>query len=386
MVACLASKGFKVIGVDVDPYKVDCINKGLAPVKEDALQSLISQNKDYICATQSIEDAVSKTNITFVIVATPSGSDGKFSLEYMLPACEEIGKAIQKKKSFHVVVVTSTVMPGDCDSKILDVLEKTSGLKSGEGFGLCYNPEFIALGSVVRDFLNPDFILLGTNDPLSECRVRQIYERVCPNAPIKSMSRLNAEITKLSLNSYITTKISFANMIARLCELIPGADVDVITDAIGTDSRVGKKYLKGGISYGGPCFPRDNRALAVLAEELGSYSEIPKIVDSFNRTLILWLADLVQETYFQRVFVSGLSYKNGTDLTEEAPGLLLLEELKRRIVPIAERPEDADVIVITMGEPPDIVWHGKTVIDCWRIAPYLKDKCKYIGLGQGCDR
>jgi len=378
MVSCLASRGFKVIGVDVDKTKVDAINNRIAPVSETGLQDLL-QYGDY-SATQDIEQAVLETSITFIIVATPSGADGKFSLEYVLPVCEKIGNSLRKKDSFHVVVITSTVMPGDCDGPILETLEKTSGLKCGEGFGLCYNPEFIALGSVIRDFLNPDFLLLGTSDPLSECRVRQVYEKVCPNAPIKSMSRINAELTKLAVNTFLCTKISYGNMLSRICQNIPGADCDVVSNAVGSDSRIGSKCLKGGVSYGGPCLPRDTKAMATLGQSF------PLVVDAFNRHQITWLADFVQQRAKGSVTILGLSYKIGTDITEESPGLLLQQELETRNVLLA-RTYLGDTIVVVQPCPEykEFDYSGKTVIDCWRFLKYLQNdpSVVYIPLGIG---
>jgi UDPglucose 6-dehydrogenase len=389
MVACFAAKGFEVVGVDTDQEKVRAINGAQRPpVEEPGLQELLIANRSRICAMVDIEDAVVRADITFVVVATPSQPDGKFSLAYILPVCEKIGAALKNKNQFHTVVITSTVMPGDCDGPIRETLEKHSGLRCGEGFGLCYNPEFIALGSVIKDFLNPDFILLGAEDPLSESRVRSVYSKIC-SAPVKTMSRLNAEITKLSLNSYITMKISFANMLARICERMPGADVDTVTSAIGTDSRIGPKYLKGSVNYGGPCFPRDNRALASLATDLGTSSDLPTTVDRFNRFQIQELANLIENTAKGRVVVLGMSYKLGTSVTEESTGTLLLQELRDRKIPIDSCvSEYTDTVVVTLPykDLSDVAWNWSdmTLIDCWRSVSYLKPQVKkYIGLGQG---
>jgi UDPglucose 6-dehydrogenase len=300
-----------------------------------------------------------------------------------LPVCEKIGAALACKDKFHVVAITSTVMPGDCDGPIKAALEEASGGICGEQFGLVYNPEFIALGSVIKDFLKPDFVLLGANDPLSYARIAQIYESCVDSPVIKSMTRVNAELTKLALNSYVTAKISFANTLCRICETIPGCDIDVVTDAIGTDSRIGKKYLKGAISYGGPCFPRDNRALATLAPE---FADIPKTVDSFNRKQIKWLADFVLSIAGQGgITILGKTYKPGTDVTEESAGLLLQQELESRAVPVANT-YLGNTVVIMQPDPKfaDLDYSGKLVIDCWRGFPELdRPDVDYYPLGLG---
>ena len=225
MAAALASKGFEVIVCDVDKSKVDAINNGRAPVQETGLESLIADNRERLRATTSISEAVRFADATFVVTATPSNPDGRFSLEYILPVCEEIGRILGRplgKAAFHPVVITSTVMPGDTWGPIRETLEKYSGRTCGESFGLAYNPEFIALGSVLHDFLNPDFVLLGASDPLTEARISSIYERIS-DAPIYRTSIVNAEIYKFAINNFISTKISFANMLSRICSDIPGA-------------------------------------------------------------------------------------------------------------------------------------------------------------------
>jgi UDPglucose 6-dehydrogenase len=382
MMACLASKGFEVIGCDVDKNKVQAITDARAPVSETGLEDLVFHNNERLRATTSIAEAVRFADVTFVVTATPSKPDGRFSLEYILPVCEEIGRELGRplgKPAFHPVVITSTVMPGDTWGPIRETLEKHSGRKCGESFGLCYNPEFIALGSVIHDFLNPDFVLLGASDPLSDARVSSIYERIS-DAPIYRTSIVNAEITKLAINSYITTKISFANMLSRICNDIPGADVDAVTAGMGMDSRIGKKYLKGGVSYGGPCFPRDNRALATLGQSL------PLVIDSFNRAQIDWLVEFVRKTYTGLVTVLGQSYKPGTNVTTESAGALLEEELLEGGILIASTFLGETVVVMTPDSKfREYDYSGKTVIDPWRFLEYLKSDStvNYIPLGIG---
>jgi UDPglucose 6-dehydrogenase len=235
------------------------------------------------------------------------------------------------------------------------------------------------------------------------------------------MNWVNAEITKLAVNTYVTTKISYANMLARICEQLAGANVDVITSALGLDTRIGPKYLKGAVSYGGPCFPRDNLALAQLAQQLGVPPDLAQTVDRFNRSQIAWLADLVQSRTSGTVGILGLTYKAGTDVVEEAAGFLLAKELLARGMkvmafdpaysdqsrrPVADRLclaphaleciEKSDVIVIATWWPEFNGIDGsqwgrtgdrkpRTVIDCWRMVKFLRDQpgVDYFGLGMG---
>ena len=421
LAACLAAKGLQVIGVDADPQKVESIRQGHAPVFEPLLEEMISRGAGRLHATSNIAEAVAASEITFVVVATPSEPAGGFSLRFVIPVCEEIGRAIAAKGEYHVVVVTSTVMPSTTGGPVLEALERSSGKRAGRDFGLCYSPEFIALGSVVRDFLNPDFVLIGESDARAGETLEAIYLRVCDTSPaVARMNFVNAELTKLSVNTYVTTKISFANMLARICERLPGSNVDVVTRALGLDTRIGGKYLKGAVSYGGPCFPRDNLALLALAEELGAPAEIAQVTHRFNRAQIPWLADLVcSQSPRGTIGVLGLTYKPNTDVVEQSVGLLLASELASRGVDVlaydpagaqngaealgkavrlatsAEECIAASEVVVLATPWPEFVgiplagWarggRPRTILDCWRALPHLAHAggVLYIGLGLG---
>ncbi|MGH9709027.1 MAG: UDP-glucose dehydrogenase family protein, partial [Candidatus Acidiferrales bacterium] len=428
MAACFASRGFEVVGVDLDKKKVDAINAGKAPVNEPKLQEYLDKGKGRVKATEDLEAAVRSTEITFIVVATPSEQGGGFSLKHTLPACEAIGKALRSKKGFHLVVMTSTVMPGSTGGAIRAALEQASGKRCGEDFGLCYSPEFIALGSVIRNFLNPDFVLIGESDARSGEMLEAMYQQVCENAPRAArMNFVNAELTKLAVNTYVTTKISFANMLARICEKLPEANVDDVTAALCLDTRIGPKYLKGAISYGGPCFPRDNLALAAFASQIGARADIAKATDQFNRWQIQWLADLVHRHLPAggTVGVLGLTYKPDTDVVEEAAGILLARELvyrgysviaydpsaggnpafnigeKGRLVRTSQECIDqASVIVLAtpwseFREIPTEKWAGssetpRVIIDCWGELAHLQGhegvRYKRLGVFEAAER
>src|SRR4029079_1144357 len=270
MAAVMVHKGHTVVGVDLNPSYVAAIQEGRPPVNEPGLAAMIEGHRGRLSATRDTPAAVLATDATFIMVPTPSEPDGGFSMKYVLSAAEQIGAALRSKPDCHLVVLSSTVMPGCTGGELLPALEAHSGKKCGRDFGLCYNPEFIALGSVIRDMLNPDMILIGESDPRSGELLEELYKGVCDSNPrIQRMNYVNAELTNLSVNTFVTTKISYANMLAQVCERLPGADADVVTSAIGCDSRIGSKYLKGALGYGGPCFPRDNVAFSALARETG---------------------------------------------------------------------------------------------------------------------
>lgn len=379
MAAAIASRGLNVIGVDVNEQSIEAVNAGRAPVQETDLDTMIASNKERIRATASHEDAVLNSDISFVIVPTPSDERGAFSLQYAGWAFKEIGKALAKKKTYHNVVLTSTVLPGSTRQALIPILEKESGKRAGKDFGVCYSPEFIALGSIIRDFLNPDFTLIGELDEKAGSQLEEVYSRVMVNGQKSArMSLENAELTKISVNTFVTTKITFANMLAEICEKLPGGDIDVVTNALGLDERIGRKYLTGAIGYGGPCFPRDNVALTFIAKALGVEARLAETTDSMNRSIAAKMTERLRPMIREgaTVAVLGLSYKPFSHVTEESQGVYLatqlsksgyrvvafdpmskemaLEEIRRNIVvldSVAECLKQADAVLVTTPDP-----------------------------------
>lgn len=404
MAAGMASRGLNVIGVDVNQHAVDSVNAGRAPVQETGLGALIAANRERLRATTDTTEAVAASDISFVIVPTPSDDRGAFSLQYARYAFKALGQALKVKAGYHVIVLTSTVLPGATRHGLLPILERESEKQCGPDFGLCYNPEFIALGSVIRDFLNPDFYLLGQFDKRSGDVLESVHRTVSQNdAPVKRMSLENAELAKVAVNSYVTMKISFANMLADFCEHIVGGDVDVVSDALGMDKRIGRKYLTGGFGFGGPCFPRDNVALDFMGGALGVDSSLLRTNDHYNRRLSKRFVEKLQPHLPKgaNVAVLGLAYKPLSHVIEESPGVYLcraLSEAGYRVIghdnlaaPSAESalkmsalvtsslPEvlrDADVVLVTTTDQAytsldaDTLLHGRdhiTVVDFWRV-------------------
>jgi UDPglucose 6-dehydrogenase len=422
MAAAIASRGHDVIAVDVNHRAVDALNAGRAPVQETGLQALIDQHRARLTATMSHARAIDETELTFVVVPTPIDDRGAFSLQYAAYAFREIGKALARKKERHTVVLTSTVLPGATRHGLVPILERHSGKRAGK-FGICYSPEFIALGSVIEDFLNPDFILIGELDEGSGRHLEACYREIVPaTVPVRRMSLENAELAKVCVNSFVTTKITFANMMAELCGRIPGGDVDVVSDAVGLDSRIGRKYLTGGLGFGGPCFPRDNAALAFLAGALGARGDLPLTTNALNRALTMGLvqqlrARLSRET---TVAVLGLAYKPASHVVDESQAILVVNafldhgarvlaydplasetanhELRGRAL-ILDSPEaclrEADLAVIATPDPAfkaltpahfHAAGRRMTVVDCWRIlSPHIAadPDIEYIAYGRG---
>ncbi len=330
LVAVLASKGHGVIGVDLDRRVVDLLDAGKAPVDEPGLQELLDRAAGRISATTDLACAVLGSEITLVIVPTPTGPDGRFVNDFVISAVCAIGEALRRKRDYHTVVVTSTVMPGSTEGPIAEALERHSKRRIGRDVGLCYSPEFIALGSVIRDMLRPDMILIGESDPRAGSMLERLLLGTVDNRPpVRRMSLVNAEITKIAVNTYVTTKIAYANMLGELCERLPGADADVVTGALGMDTRIGPKYLRAATGYGGPCFPRDNVAFATLARSLGARADLAEATHALNKHQIDRLSSLVARHAQPgaAVAVLGLSYKPDTEVIEQSQGVMLAERL-----------------------------------------------------------
>jgi len=418
--ACFAYRGFRTLGVDINPAFVDAINAGRAPVYEPRLQELISASHERLSATMNYADAVRESDVTFLIVPTPSREDGHFSDHLLRDALTQLARAFGKqRKPYHLFVITSTVSPGTTEENLIPLIEAMSGKKLSIDFGVCYTPEFVALGSVINDSLNPDMVLIGESDRRAGDGVEHIYAQVCENKPyIARMSIISAEVMKLSLNSYVTMKISFANTLASLCERIPGADVDAITNALGADKRISPYYLKGGLSFGGPCFPRDNRAFAAFAGKYGAQSLLARATETVNDLQIDRLVSrvLVYAKAKESVSILGLSYKPNTPVVEESPAICLIRELLKKDINIIvydplgmancraiyrDKLVYAASVKACISQAPLCVittpWEGfkeinegfveynpTTIIDCWRILDCrnFKERIRYIPLGR----
>lgn len=422
--ACLADKGYRVTGIDVDKKKIEEINGGNNPIEETGLTELIKKCTTNLKVTNDYYEAVKNSQITFVVVATPSEADGSFSNEQLEETLKKIAKVVKEKDKYHLVVITSTVMPGTTERVAKFILESVSGKECGVDFGLAYNPEFIALGSVIHDFLNPDFILIGETNERDGKILEEMYKKICENnPPIARISPINAEIAKIALNCYITMKITFANSLASLCEQVEGADADVITNAIGMDSRIGRKYLKGGLGYGGPCFPRDNLAFGAFVKKVGLKPKLAETVDEVNRNQVKRIVGIAKSQLRpkSKVSILGLSYKHLSPVIEDSQAIDIAESLLKdgyRVavydpmalenaqsvfgekVDYADSVEDclkdSELCIITTRWEEFKPLDGKmlkknmkkaVVLDCWRLIEKNDlQGVKYIALGRGSEQ
>lgn len=386
----MAEAGHRVVGVDTSEQQIERVKNGNLWVEADLQHywnqyyhlpsgGYFSHGQGHIDhLTTDGEFAAEFTDASFIIVPTPSDPKTQmFVNDYVVKAAESIGRALIQKATPHLVVVVSTVMPGSSENVIIPAIEKASGKKLNEGFYYCYSPEFIALGSVVKDLKSPDFILCGSSCDEASDMFRGAVNYVPGNIPMYNMSIVEAEIAKISLNTYVTMKISFANMLDELCESFD-ANSEAVTSAIGMDSRIGFRCLSPGPAFGGPCFPRDGRAFLAMAEKQGVLAELAEATININNRQIRRVIRKIKQG--SKVGVIGLTYKMGTGVTEESFGMKLVDALRALQYDVVgydpiiqtgtlDDLNKCDTLIFTLPiEPSDlgIKRAGKEVISLWK--------------------
>ena len=326
LAALLAASGNEVHGFDLSSSQRDLIKSGEFNFKEPRLNELLLKSRESFVVSDSISEAIKDVALVFVIVPTPSMPSGEFTNEFVLDALNEIGTAIAGSDKRIVIDIVSTVMPNSCAGELSEALEMSSGRKIGEDLGLCYNPEFIALGSVIHDMEYPDMHLIGQSSvwagELVEIALKTITRR---EVPTRRMSLTEAELVKVAVNNFVTMKISYANMLFQAALTLEDVNIDIVTSAIGLDSRIGTKYLRAAAPYGGPCFPRDTRALSSLYRELGLTDSLSEATDVANKNHTAFIARYIREHSVKnaKIGICGISYKTGTQVIEESPGLAI---------------------------------------------------------------
>ncbi len=329
---CFADEGIETIGIDVNQNVVDSINSGKTPLVEPEYQELIEKTiGSAFKASTDHAAAIEETDVTFVLVATPSIGDGRFSNRYVKSALKSLSVAFgASSKPYHLFVISSTVVPGSTEKTFIPLIEQFSGRKYKKDFDVCFDPDFVALGTVVRDFRNPDLVIIGESRSEAGDRVEALHKLICRNQPkFARMSLISGEVAKVSLNAYITMKITFANVLGNLCERIPGSDVDAITNAIGADKRISPYYLRAGLAFGGTCFPRDTKAFMTISRQFGLDPSLIEAVENVNIDQNKRLANFVRSKLGseKKVSVLGLAFKEKTAVIEESPAIHLLQEL-----------------------------------------------------------
>ncbi len=325
---CLTDDGHEVIGVDLDQSKLDLLMRGQAPIIEDGLQELTERaaRSGRLSMSNRIDERVAACDLIFVCVGTPSAPNGAQSLVAVERVADELGKVIARAAGFPVIVIRSTVPPGTTDTLIKPILERASGKQANEGFGLCFQPEFLREGSSVKDYYSPPFTIVGAESDKPVAVLRKLFGSL--PAQFIATSTPNAEMVKLACNAFHALKVSFANEIGRLGRSL-GVDARGVMDLLCKDQslNISPAYLRPGFAYGGSCLPKDLRALLHLAKR--NDVDLPLLigVGQSNNLHIEHAATLVKEHGSRKVGMIGLSFKPGTDDLRESPLVSLAEQL-----------------------------------------------------------
>ena len=326
--ACLAHKGYSVIGVDLSPAKVELLKSGRSPIVEPRMSELVTAcHQD--CRLQATTDsaaAVMNSEISFLCVGTPSLRSGKLDLGHISPVCEEIGRTLARKDSFHLVVLRSTVLPGTAVTIVIPTLEKASGKRMGKDFGVCVNPEFMREGTAVADFLDPAMTIIGAADSRHASLLRELYSW----APgrIFETSFTSAEMVKYVCNAWHALKVSFSNEVGALAKQLD-VDAEAVMEIFAADTKlnISSSYLKPGFAFGGSCLPKDVRALNYRAKELDLKLPLFDAIIPSNQEHLERAVEMVLHSGKNKIAILGLSFKAATDDLRESPQVQLVKRL-----------------------------------------------------------
>jgi GDP-mannose 6-dehydrogenase len=326
--ASFAADGHEVVGVDVNADKVAAVTAGRSPIVEPGLDDLLARGvaEGRVRATTETADAVQASEVSLVCVGTPSRKNGSLDLTYLERVSEQIGAALRDKPAYHVVVVRSTVLPGTTHGVVIPALERTSGKKYGDGFGVSVNPEFLREGTALKDFRKPPLTLVGHNHAADASGTIALYQAI--DAPLVSTGIRVAEMIKYTSNTWHALKVCFANEIGTLCKRLEIDSHDVM-DVFCRDEKLNLSpyYLKPGFAFGGSCLPKDVRALQYRAKEVDVDLPVIASILPSNRLQIQHAFEQVMDTGRQRVGLLGFSFKAGTDDLRESPIVILAEAL-----------------------------------------------------------
>jgi UDPglucose 6-dehydrogenase len=331
-----ASKGHSVTASDKDLERVKKIQSGIPPFHEPGLQELLAlnlQNGTFKCIFNQTEKAVLESDLTFITVGTPTRPDGSIELNFLKSAAAEIGSALHNKKTYHLIIIRSTVTPGTTRNVVKPILEETSKKKSGIDFGLCMNPEFLREGTALHDTLSPDRIIIGEHDKKSGDALETLYQEFFAEntPPIIRTNLSTAEMIKHANNAFLATKISYINTIANICEKTPGIDVTTVAEGIALDKRIGPLFLNAGLGYGGSCLPKDVKALITLSKNLGYKPALLKSVEEVNKNQPYRAVELCKRLLTnldnKNIALLGLAFKPHTDDMREAVSVPIINQL-----------------------------------------------------------
>ncbi|ODR80568.1 UDP-glucose 6-dehydrogenase [Haladaptatus sp. W1] len=336
--ACFADLGHSVTNIDIDEDIVEQLNDGQAPIHEPGLDELVAEHGGNRLTATTDYDAVRETDATFLALPTPSRADGSIDTSIIEAGARSLGEALGSKDDYHLVVVKSTVVPGTTEDVLGSIIEDASNKSRGEDFDVAMNPEFLREGSAVEDFLGPDKVVLGTENERANERLSAVFEPLVESsAPaVVETGIREAEMIKYANNAFLATKVSLVNELGNICKEY---DVDAyeVMDAIGLDDRIGERFLRSGVGWGGSCFPKDTAALVAAAHEEGYEPSLVEAAIEVNEKQPKRLLELLEghvPLQGKRIAVLGLAFKPGTDDVRNSRAIPVIEALQNRGVTV----------------------------------------------------
>ena len=334
LTSVLASKGFDVIGIDIDKEKSNTISKGISPFFEPELEKTLKNGLKKKLEITDDFSLLKNCDLIFLTVGTPQNRDGSIDLSIIKKATKSIGQNIRNSKKYHTILIKSTVVPGTTKNVVLPILEKNSNKRDGEKFGLITNPEFLQESTAIRDTKFPHAVVLGGYQTKFMKKMNRFYTKLHPNTPIIITNHQTAEMIKYANNSFLATKISFINQLSNICQKIPGSNVDDIAKTMGLDPRIGKLFLNAGPGYGGSCLPKDMKALINFADEIGIKPTLLNAVEQTNKKQIQNIIHLIEKTLGslkdKHITVLGTAFKPNTDDIRDSIAVELIKKLLRK--------------------------------------------------------
>ena len=361
----LASKGYNVVGIDVDKKKCEKISNGISPFFESDLENTLKNGLKKGLEITHKFTAIKNCDLIFVTVGTPQNDTGAIDLSIIKKAITSIGENLKENKKRQTILIKSTVIPGTMKSVILPILEKKSKKKAGRDFGLISNPEFLQESTAIRDTKYPHAVVLGGYETIFMKKVKNFFVKLHPNTSIIITNHQTAEMIKYANNSFLATKISFINQLSNICQKIPGANVDDVAKTIGLDPRIGKLFLNAGPGYGGSCLPKDMKALINFAGTTGINPTLLNAVEEINTKQLEQIISITKKKLSslksKRITILGTAFKPETDDIRDSIAIELIKKLQKRQANITIH--DPKAMKNTERVFGDKINYAKTVVD-----------------------
>jgi len=329
LACCLASGGHRILGIDKNNYVISKLRMGAVPFYENGLEKMLSEFRhNFAYISQDFDRAIQETDVSIVLVNTQIGDTG-YAIDFVKDVILELAHAIKSSpKPYHTIIISSTLLPGNLQ-QLIDNFESITGRILGESFGIAYVPDFVRLGTVLRDFINPEFVMIGAANKRDYSTAESLWKSfVTKTTNFFRLTLMEAEIAKIALNAYLVSKITFANFLGLLCQELEDVNVRNVTEVIGLDKRISPYFFRSGTPFGGTCFPRDTSAFIEFTKRQGFIAEHMYFAEAVNEMVLNKI--ILKCAEVEKIAIMGLSFKEGSPVTVGSPSILIAQELVKK--------------------------------------------------------